>query len=286
MKKTILSTVFSSILALFLALILLVGSLCVYANSTVCDPQLLANTARSSGYCTELYEEIKYDWEDLLAITGVSEPDPILAVLTQEQVEADAIAYITASYTGSAKLDTSALKSALDEKVRAYVIPITPNGNIDDELEQNINDLVSACIKDYESSIKIPALPKILGAVNKVGKFLTPGLWAVAVAGIVLLVFLFFLQKKWQDTLYFAAISTATNAVMLLSATGLAGYYKLTQRLPIDASALKTLLVSYLQKLLDTLQNYGTFFALITALLIMIYLLITLIRMRTAKTAP
>ncbi|MBQ8359757.1 MAG: hypothetical protein IJX37_07615 [Oscillospiraceae bacterium] len=283
MKKTVLSTVFSSILSLFLALALLAVGLCIYAANTVCTPSLLTDLAKSSGYCQELYAQIQYDWENLLAITGVADPAPIMAVLTPELVESDAIAYISDSYSGSAKLDTEALEKALDEKVRAYVLTILPDGTIDEELEKNIDELVTACINDYKSAIRIPALPKILGTVAKLEKYLTVGFWAAAGVAVVLLVFLFFLQQKRQDTLYYTAIATGTNTVIFLTATGLAAHYKIVDRLPIDVSALKTLLTAYLQELLSILQKYGQFFLLATVLLLLVYLLAVAINLKLQK---
>ena len=285
MKKTVLSAVFSCILSLFLALALLAGGLCVYASSTVCSPDLLTDLSRSGGYCEELYEEIRYDWENLLAITGVADPDPIMAVLTLEQVEADTISYITDSYTGSATINTEALEAGLREKVQTYVLSIVPNGEIDEELEKNINELITACISDYKNSVRIPALPKILGVVSKLTSYLTMGLWAAVAAVVVFLAFLFFLQRKRQDTLYFAAISTGTNAVLLLAATGLITHYQIVERLSIDVSALRTLLTGYLLALVNTLQEYGYLFLLITLLLLVAYLLTVVIPLLLQRKA-
>lgn len=285
MKKAVLSTVFSCILSLFLALALLVGGLCVYASSTVCSPDLLTDLARSSGYCNELYEEIQYDWENLLAITGVADPDPIMAVLTPAQVEADTISYINDSYKGSAAINTEALEAELSEKVRTYVLSILPDGTIDADLEKNINELIASCISDYKSAVRIPALPKILGTVSKLAPYLTVGLWASVAAAVVILVFLFFLQRKRHDTLYFAAISAGTNAVLLFVATGLVTHYQIVERLPIEVSALKTLLSGYLLILLNTLQKYGYLFLQITLLLLFAYLLAVVVSLLLQRKA-
>ncbi len=285
MKKTVLSHVFSSVLALFLALLLLALSLAVFANSTLVKPEFLTGLAQYSGYTQALCAEIEEDWENLLAITGIADPEPILAVLTKEQVSADVCAYLEDSYTGTASINTTELEEKLDTQVRAYVLTILPDETIDKELEKNINELVSACIKDYKNSVRVPALPKILQAISKLGTLLEPAIWIAAAGCAVIAVFIFFLQRKRQYVLYYAAIATATNATLFLCATGLAAHYQLASRLPIGESALRTLLCALAQDMLDRLQMYGYFFLVASALLVLVYLLITVILKTKSRKA-
>ena len=71
MKKKVLTTIFSLLLSLFMAVSLLLGSLCFYAKQTVCNPERLTQIATEKGYTQTLYEEIAYSWENYLAITVV-----------------------------------------------------------------------------------------------------------------------------------------------------------------------------------------------------------------------
>ena len=100
MSKRVLSIVFSYILALFFAVTMLAGVLCDFAYKTVCDPELLVSHAISSGYATELYDEILYKWENLLSITGIDDTEPFTQVLTLERVEDAAYSYLRNAYTG------------------------------------------------------------------------------------------------------------------------------------------------------------------------------------------
>ena len=273
MKKRILTTVFSCILSLFLAIVLLAGSLCVYARRTVCEPEILLQISQECGYSQELHDEIKYKWENLLSITGVMEPESIIGVLTPESVRENTLKYLHSAYGGTVELDTTDLKSQLDAKIRDYAYSNNIHATPKEELEQNITDLVNACIQDYRGAIAIPLLPRLLGAVSGITGYLEIGLYAAVASSLVLLVFLFFLQRKRWDTFYYAAISTATNAVLLLGLTGLADHYDLIARLPFEASALKTLINAYLQHLLDRLNTMGLTFLWVAVALALVFAL-------------
>lgn len=273
MKKRIIATVFSTILSLFLAIVLLATCLCYFARQTVCDPQLLTDIANDSGYTAELYEQIKYKWENLVSITGVTDPDSIMQVLTQEQVQEDALAYLQDAYTGTATIDTEELSQALRTKVSDYAYSNNIHATPKAELEQNIDDLVAACIQDYKTSIRIPLLPRLLGTVSQIPAYLKTAIQIGWVSCFVLLVFIFFLQKKRTYTLYFAAISTATNALLLLGGCWLIRKNQLIERLPIDISALRALLCAYLSKLVSQLESFGYLFLQATLVLLAVHLL-------------
>ncbi len=258
MKKKILTSVFSFVLTLFLAFSLLVGSLAIYAENTLCSPEKLEKIGTKSGYTTELYDQIHSSWENLLAITGVTAPEPILAILTPSLVEKDALRYISDSFAGKADISTKELETALDGKIRDYVKG--QGEEIDEEVEKNIQELVSACIKKYEHGIRIPMLPKVLGAVSKLQKYLMPLAIGAFGFSLVLLVFLFFLQQKKKNILYYGAISASTGAMLLVGASFLSDHYELAKRLPLEESALRTLLSSYVQFLTDRLGQVGMVF--------------------------
>lgn len=271
--KRILSVTFSGVLSLFLAVVLLAGALSIFFYRTVGNQQLLVSAGQSSGYTDELYEEIKYKWENLLAITGVMDTDPVMEVLTPEVVQEAALSYLRDAYTGTTSVDTQFLYDELETKVRDYAYSNNIHATPQVELDQNINDLVSACMKEYTNSIKIPLLPKLLGAVSKVNSYLkiVPIICAVCTAGLLL--FIFFLQSNRANVLYYALIAVATNAVLILGANRLAGHYRLLDRLPVEVSALRTLVVSYLSTLLGRLQSYGEVFLVTGVLLLLLYVL-------------
>lgn len=277
MGKNILRTVFSLILALFLAIGALAGSLCAYAEANLCDSTLLLDTAAAGSYAQELYEEIAYDWGNLIAIAGVPEPDTLMTDLTVERVKADALAYLEDSYTGSASVNADELREKLEEKVRQYAYSNTIHETPEEELERHIDELVTACMKEYTGSVKIPLLPKALGAVSKLNKYVSIGKFAAFGFCAVVLVLLFFLQRKKKEILYYAGLSAATNALLLAGSVGLAEHYELLKRLPVQVSALKTLIDGYLQPLLDRLGAVGQIFIFVAAGLLLAYALWTLI---------
>ena len=271
MKKKIISTIFGFVISLFLAIVLLSGALCLFANNTVCAPQYLTQIAEKSGFTDELYEEIRYDWENFISITGVEDPASIMPMLTKEQVSKDVLETLKSAYEGKSSLNTDELKTQLETKVREYAHSNNINATPEAELEENIADLVNACIEDYQQAVSIPLLPTILGAVGKVAPLLMPAAAATAVAALILLVFLFFLQTERKNTLYYAAISAGTNAVILIGLPALAAAYQIVKRLPFEASALKMLVTAYVQALLDQLQFTGLLFLGAAVLLIAVY---------------
>lgn len=275
--KKFLQIFFSCILSLFLAILSLGAGLCHYAQRTVCDPDVFLSAGIESNYGQIVYDEIAYEWENLLAITGVETPEDIMAVLTSEQVKEDALRYINDCYTGSAALDTEDLRSELDAKVREYAYSHNIHATPEAELEQNIKDLVDACIVEYKNAITIPLLPKLLGTVNNYSEFLPKIMIALVAACIFLLLFIFFLQKKKQDTLYYAAISAATTGILFYGIPLLAAYYNVLNRLPLGDSALKVLVIKYLESLFGSAGQIGRLFLCGAAIAVLLYIFIELI---------
>ena len=273
MKKQILSTVFSVLLSLILAITLLLGCMCVYARETICKPEKLTEIAILKGYTQELYDEIVYSWENYLAITGVSEPDTVMKVLTPERIQTDALSYIRDSYTGKAAIDTTDLQEQLNKSIREYVASTIGDEDLDATLEANINELVSACMQTYNQAITIPLLPKLLGAVGRIEFFLLPASLLAFGFSLVIMVFIFYLQKKRRCTLCYTAIATATNTLLFVGVPYLAERNSLIARLPFDESALRTFVTSYLQFLLNKLMTAGLVFLTATVVLALLYLL-------------
>ncbi len=275
MKKT-LASVFSFVLSLFLAFSLLLGSLSLFFYHTALDEKDLVRVADESKYTEELYEEIRDSWENLFAITGVMEPDPMLKLLTPEKVEEDAFSFLRSSFSGKGEISTEKLEKDLDEKIREYV-KSQGEEEISEEVEKNIKELVSSCTGKYEKGIRVPLLPTVLGKAGAVKKYLVPAAIASFVFSLVLAVFIFFLQKKKKETLYFLIISVATCAIIFLGAAFFAEGYGLTSRLPIEESALLTLVASFLQFLIDEIFLTGIIFVGIAVLFLAVYLILTFI---------
>lgn len=277
MKKTVLRVIFSCVLSLFMAILFLFGALCHYAKAYVCNPEVVLKACKDSGYTNQLYDEILYDWDNLLSITGVSEPQNILSLLTPEQVETDALHYIESAYLGSAALNTDRLHADLHSKIEEYAYSHNIHATPDAELSQNIKDLTNACIEDYRSAITIPLLPKILSSLRLAGNYLHYGIWLACAATGLLLMFLFLLQRKRQDTLYYTSISLTACGIFLCGIIQLANHYNVVARIPFQDSALKTLIAAFLQTLLDNLQRYGLLFFYSTFIIISLYLVILLV---------
>lgn len=274
--KTFLRIFFSCILSLFIVILCFAGALCHYAQSTVFNRSMLLQIAAESSYTQQLYDEIAYNWENLLSITGVETPEDMMAILTPEVVAQHALDYIENSYTGSAEPDLQQLRSDLDAKVREYAYSHNIYATPEAELDQNISDLVDACISEIQTAITIPLLPKLLGTVNSYEQLPSKVFPALAVGCGILALFLFFLQKKKQDTLYYITISMLTGGVIFIGIPKLVAHYNIIARLPIAESALKTLVSHYLQALVDTTSSYSMYFLYAATAIFGLYLLINL----------
>ncbi len=273
MKRNLLRGAFSLVLALFISIIVLCGALLGIVEQTVCSPAYLLKTAQSSGYTAQLYDQIAYHWENLLAITGVMEPETIMAVLTPEKVQEDVLSYLESAFTGSPELDTELLQEDLDKALRAYVEAYYPSAEQQTELEQNIRDLVADCISYYRSSIALPGAGRLLGTVSGVRVYFRPVALLLAGVGAVLLLFLVFLQKPRGEVFYYGAIALAADALFLLGIPALVYGYRIIQRLPLAESALKTLMDAFLEGLLRYLERMGWLAVACTVLLLLIYAL-------------
>lgn len=274
MKKKILRILFSCILSLFISILALALGLSHFAKDYVCNKAHIQSICETSNFTKELYEEIRYDWENLVSITGITEQNSILSVLTPQMVKNDATAFIISSYTGNATLNTETLRANLETKVREYASSHNINATPDAELEKNITDLVDACIEDYRMSVSIPTLPKILGNVSSLSSYLDTLILFAAVGIMLLLLFLLFIQRKKQDVFYYISVSGVTNAILLIGAMHLAGYYEIISRLPFADSALKTLISDYLQSLVNVLEHYGYCYLFVAFVCMAVYLII------------
>lgn len=242
-------------------------------QTVICAPTPLLQAAQTGGAIEQLYEEIRYDWENLISITGVTEPDAMMAVLTQERVQQDVMQFIEDSYTQIPSINTEDLRSQLEEKVREYAYSHNIHATPESELEQNIKDLVDACIADYREAVSIPLLPTLLGKLTAIKPYFGKVFPIIGVGALIFLLFLFFLQKKKQNTLYYGCLSIATGGVVLYGATLLANHYDILNRLPFTDSAIKTLVVSYLQRILEALEQYGIVYFLVALIVLILYLL-------------
>ena len=276
MMKTFLRILFSCILSMFIAILSLAGALCHYGQAIVCNQSILLQIGEESGYTQQLYEDIAYNWENLLSITGVETPEDIMAVLTPAVVKQHAIKYLKDAYTGSAAFDLEQLRSDLDAKVREYAYSHNIYATPEAELEQNINDLVNACISDFQTAITIPLLPSLLGPVGNYSPLLPKFIPMLAAGCGVLIVFLFFLQMKKQDVLYYLTTSALTGGIILVGIPKLVAHYNIINRLPIADSPLKTLIHNYLQTIIDAMSSYGVYFLYGAAAIFGLYLLVNL----------
>ena len=275
--KQFLRVLFSCILCLFLAIFTFADKISDYAIHTILNPGFLVESAEKSGYAQQVYDEIVYEWENLLSITGVETPEDIMVILTPELVEKDALGYISDSTKGSATLDTKELRNALNGKVRTYAYSHNIYATPTEELEQNISDLVDACMDEYESAITVPMLPRILGQIYGYTSLIPDIILISAVGYVLILLFLFFLQTKRENILYYMSISTATSAVIFVAIPYLAAHYDIVNRIPFAESSLRTLIATYLQDLLDAMAQQGGTFLQRAAIVLGVFIVLSVI---------
>lgn len=280
MKKTVLSRIFSFVLALFLAITLLASAMAGYVRGTVADPQNVKNAVTGSDFAAALYSEILAKWDNLISICGIADTAPMLEILTEERVQADVLAYYDAAYHGKQDVDTEALEKALEEKLWAYAESLENTDRSDKELKKNIADLVKACMDEYRTSVRVPLLHTLLGALTRRKKWLNVGEIGAAAFACLLLLFLFFLQEKRRYTLYFAAVATATDTVLILGGGLFAKAIDLVNRLPLAESALRDLAVICANDMLTKLLILGAAFLAVTLILLLVFVLTGLTKKR------
>ncbi len=280
MKKK-LSVIFSFILTLFLAIGLFAEAMCQLVCTTVCVPQLWQQAMEDSGYTDTLYEEIYANWENLLLICGVQQPEEILSsILTQDAVSQQAQDYFAQAYTGEVTLDTTKLQEALQDALHTYAAENNVNMTEQAQLDANVQELVDVCISEYTNAVQLPLLPRLLHSVAGMQSKIQLLQWCIGGACVGILAFVFFLQQRRRNVLYYGAIATATNAVLLLGGYGFVAGKQFLQRLPIGASALRDLVVAYGQQILQQMCWLGLLFLAATALLLAVYFICALIAKR------
>ena len=85
--KSRLTVILSFVVSLFLTLTLLATALCAFGSAFLEKSEGLEEAALKSDYSNTLYEEIKYDFENLLSITGVMMKKSMQSVTVTEENE-------------------------------------------------------------------------------------------------------------------------------------------------------------------------------------------------------
>ncbi len=272
MKKTNLSSVISHILALFLTFTLFAVSGCALFVCTVSDPNLMDRTITESNYVKPLKQEISDKWDNLAAICGMGEREELINLLTEERIEADSREYFKKAYNGGT-IDTSALKEKVHKVVSDYAYKNDWGLISKAELEQNINDLVNSCMDEYDLSIKVKLMPKLLGATVRYKKIALIGFGAFAILSVGILVFIYFLQTNRRKTLFYAFTAFGANTFLYMFMVLFVLINDLMDRIPIEASALYNLVNKYIQDILNSVLMLTILLLIISVLTLILYLI-------------
>ena len=278
MDKPVLRVLFSCALSLFLAITGLGIGVCHFTQTILFNPNTLIQVAGDCGYTQQLHSEIAREWENLFAITGVENPEEMMSVLTRDIVNADSLNYIANAYAQTAAVRVQQLADQLTGKVREYAYSQTAQADRDGALEENINDLVNACIGAYKSAVEIPALNTILGTFSKIAGKLDLYACILSILLLAFMALMYFLQRKRTHTLYYMTISAAAGGIVLLGIPAITMQYNILARLPFSDSAVKTLLIAYGANAIDAMVDYGTIYMIIAGILLCGYLIASAIR--------
>lgn len=278
MKQDRLRSIICWILAFFLAAVLLAGVLCVFGRVVTADRTALFDSMQETDYAETLTSEIREKWDNLAAITGIQERTELLNLVTEQRVAVDSQTYYENAYLGQSVLDTDALRREVRTFVEEYVAGTDPWFVNEAELQQNITDLVDACIDEYALSVKIKLMPNVLGQMEKIASLLEKGMWVCAVMTLLLTVFLFFLQVRRRETLRYLFCAVAPTPILLLAACRFVKAEAYIYRLPMADSALKGMLEQYLEKILAMLQYIGEITVWVAMGVLGLYLVICMVQ--------
>ena len=272
MKNRKLASLVSYILALFLTFTLFATTVCTVFLLTVANPKRIDNAILKSEYIKPLKDEIAYKWDNLAAICGMEERDELLALLTEERIETDSREYFKKAYSGE-NIDTSALKEKVHKVVSDYAYKNDWGLISKAELEQNINDLVNSCMDEYDLSVKVRLIPKLLNTVTKYKKMAAIGLAGSAIISLGIIAFIFFLQADRRKTLFYVFTALGANASLYLFMVLFDLSGDLINRIPIEASALHNLINGYLQSIFTLVIMSTILLLILSALALILYLL-------------
>ena len=271
MTKEKLSSLISHILALFLTFTLFGVTVCALILCTVANPKMLDDAILNSNYVKPLKQEISDKWDNLAAICGMEERDELLALLTEERIENDSREYFKKAYSGET-IDTAALKEKVHKVVSDYAYKndwgLIPKA----ELEQNINDLVNSCMDEYDLSVKVRLIPKLLGTVAKYKKLAVIGFVGSAILSIGIMVFIFFLQHNRLKTAFYTFTDFGANSALYLFMVLFVLLGDLINRIPIEESALYNLASGYLQSIFTLVIIITVLLLILSALSLILYL--------------
>ncbi len=271
MKKQTLSTIISFVLALFLSFAVFTVVICSVFLCTLANPNVIDKTISQSDYAKPLKEEISAKWDNLAAICGMDERDVLLSLLTEERIENDSRKYFKMAYEGKT-LDTSNLKKEVYDIVSDYAHSHDLNLISAQELEQNINDLVTSCMEEYDRSVKIRLMTRAFGTIGKIRPTVLIALVISFLISAGIIVFIFYLQTDRKKTLFYLFSAFAANAVLYLFAVLFTYLNNLINRIPIEESALYNLTVKYLNDTFTFITVTAVLLCIVSALVLAFYI--------------
>ncbi len=252
MKNANLPLIFSYILSFFLSITLCAIIFCTLFLCTVAQPKNFDNAISKSNFIKPLKNEISEKWENLAAISGMEDRDELLSLLTEKRIEKDCREYFKSAYNGES-VDTASLKQELYTVVNEYAKDHNPHLIPDAEVSENVNDLVNACMTEYDTSVKIKLLPSLLSRVKKFTPIVIGALIGCSVVSLGLILFIFGLQRGLKSTAKYVFYGVTANTVLFTVLSLLIHFNDFIHRIPIDASALYNLAVAYLSDIFSVL---------------------------------
>ncbi len=269
MKKINLPLAFSYILSFFLSLTICAVAVCFVFLFTIANPENIDKAILKSDFVKPLKNEISEKWENLAAISGMEESEKLLALLSDERIEKDSREYFKKAYKGKA-IDTTPLKDEIYVIVSEYAKAHNPHLISDSEVEQNVLDLVNACITEYDISVKIKLMPTLLAKVSKLTPVIIGVLIGCIVLSVGLFIFIFRLQKSLKNTLTYLFYALASNSILFVFLSLFIYFNNFINRIPIEASALYNLTVEYLTYVFSVFNTASITLCIISALILLL----------------
>ncbi len=277
MRSRVASAAISLVLSLFIAAMGTVICLASLPLLALSDTSLIDRAIDRSGYSEMLCGEIAAKWDNLAAICGIENRDELLALLTPDRVLDDSKSYFYAAYSGERLNEYSELRNSVYGIIDSYAREHDAHLILEEQLQANINELVDCCMEEYSSAVNVKFAPTALSAVRNSLPYLKAGIALASLLTAGLAVFIFLLQSRRKDTLYYLGISSLSVTLifgLLCYLVEKNGYIK---RIPFEKTALYYLITDCLNSMLNILKATALITAGLSLLILLAYVALSVL---------
>ena len=270
-SNRIICTIISFLLAVFIAL----TAFCVALKFTILDPNFVSNIARDSQYSQQLMVSVQEQLANSARVSGGLPNSYFEDFSSYPRVVNDSMRYFNSCFSGEPfDINDTQANEKLRQDLTEYVKSKVEGGQLNQELEDDINALVVNSQKIYQNAIITPAVKTVGEVCHDFNQIATAVICILAFLAICCILILFSINQRRHRAAKYIIYAFAANSIFYLIVCASISISGLINRIAVTPKYAHTLLTSVMQSSLDFVWITAAIMILITSILIFMYSLI------------